>query len=182
MQIRALLDFLKKPEYVADPDPSVRTLGILLMWTLVISLFLAILIGVISDLGPWNLEEHALDELFEKYSTITIFFLGCVLAPVIEELIFRGPLWFFRDSRIFPWVFYGFTLAFALVHLSNYPNLSEIWPLAPLLISPQLNIGVFLGFVRIRFGLLWSILFHAVYNTVVLGPILLLHELGISLS
>lgn len=167
---------------MVDPDPSLRTLGILLKWTLVISLVLAMLIGIVGHLGPWNLEEHALDELFEKYSAIAIFFLGCVLAPITEELIFRGPLWFFRDAKVFPWVFYGFTLAFALVHLSNYPNLKEIWPLAPLLISPQLNIGVFLGFIRIRFGLLWSILFHAVYNTVVLGPILLLHELGITFS
>jgi len=182
MEIRSLLDFLRKPRYEIDPDPSLSTLGILLLWTLAISLFLAMLLGIISHVGPWNLEEHALDELFETYSTVTIFFLGCVLAPVFEEFIFRGPMWFFRNSTYFPWIFYGLTLAFALVHLSNYPNILEIWPLAPLLISPQLNIGIFLGFIRIRYGLLWSVLFHAVYNSVVLGPILLLHELGISFS
>lgn len=186
MQIQALLDFLREPRYVVDPNGSLsyrlRTLFILLIWALAVSLCLAVLIGIAGSLGPWNLEEHAFDVLFEEFSTLTILILACIVAPAVEELLFRGPLWFFKDSRYFPWVFYGFTLAFALVHLSNYPNTSEIWLLAPLLISPQLNIGAFLGFIRVRFGLLWGIAFHAAYNTLLLGPMLLLHELGITLS
>ncbi|MGB5316653.1 MAG: CPBP family intramembrane glutamic endopeptidase [Robiginitalea sp.] len=186
MQIQALLDFLKKPRYSADPEAPLsyrlRTLGILLIWALAVSLLLAMLLGVIGALGPWNLEEHAFDTLFEEFSPLAILFLTCIVAPAVEEFIFRGPLWFFRDSRYFPGVFYGFTLAFALVHLSNYPNRSEIWVLAPLLISPQLNIGLFLGFIRVRFGLSWAIVFHATYNAILLGPALLLYELGIPLS
>lgn len=181
MEIQALLDFLKKPGYTIDPDPSLRTLSILLIWALAVSLCLAMLLGIVGALGPWNLEEHAFDILFQELSPLTILFLACIAAPAVEELIFRGPLWFFRNSRYFPQVFYGFTLAFALVHLSNFPNLCEIWLLAPLLISPQLSIGVFLGFIRVRFGLLWSMVFHALYNAFLLGPMVLLYELGITL-
>lgn len=186
MQIQALLDFLRKPRYVADPDGSfsyrIRTLFILLIWAIAVSLCFAVFIGIADSLGPWNLEEHAFDVLLEEFSPLGVLLLACLAAPALEELIFRGPMWFFRDSRYFPWIFYVLTLAFALVHLSNYPNFSEIWPLALLLISPQLNIGVFLGFIRIRFGLLWAIAFHAAYNLVLLGPMLLLYQLGITFS
>jgi membrane protease YdiL (CAAX protease family) len=186
MQIQALLDFLKQPRYEMDPNVSpsyrIRTLFILLIWSLAVSLCLALLIGIADSLGPWNLGEHAFDILLEEFSPLGVLLLGCLIAPTLEELIFRGPMWFFRNSRYFPWIFYGLTLAFALVHLSNYPNLSEIWPLTLLLISPQLNIGGFLGFIRIRFGLLWAIAFHAAYNLLLLGPMLLLYQLGISFS
>lgn len=186
MEIQALLDFLKKPRYVEDPDASlsyrIRTLFILLIWALAVSLCLALFIGIADSLGPWNLDEHAFDILLEEFSPFGVLLLACLAAPALEELIFRGPMWFFRNSGYFTWIFYGLTLAFALVHLSNYPNLYEIWPLALLLISPQLNIGLFLGFVRIRFGLLWAITFHAVYNFLLLGPMLLLYQLGITFS
>ena len=186
MQIRALLDFLKKPRYAEDPDTAlsyrIRSLFILLIWALAVSLFLALLIGIADSFGPWSLDEHAFDILLEEFSPLGVLLLASLVAPALEELIFRGPMWFFRNSRYFPWIFYGLTLAFALVHLSNYPNLSEIWPLTLLLISPQLNIGVFLGFIRIRFGLLWAIFFHTAYNLLLLGPMILLYELGIPFS
>ena len=186
MQIREFTDFIKNPHYleaeVSAPGDRLRILSSLLVLALGVSLILALILGVLGDLGPWNMEEHAFDVLFEKYSAIWILFLACLIAPVVEELIFRGPMWFFRNSRYFPGIFYGLTLAFALVHLSNFPNLTEIWFLAPILISPQVSIGVFLGFIRVRFGLLWSMAFHAAYNFIFLAPVLLLYELGIPFS
>jgi membrane protease YdiL (CAAX protease family) len=186
MQIKEFLDFIKKPGYREDGDNSfndrLRIVSSLLMLALAISLALAFIIGILGELGPWNIEDHAFDALFEKYAATWILFLGCIVAPVMEELIFRGPMWFFRDSRYFPAIFYGLTLAFALIHLSNFPNVAEIWPIAPVLISPQLSIGLFLGFIRVRFGLLWSMAFHAAYNFIFLAPVLLLNELGIPFS
>lgn len=186
MEIKELLEFLKKPEYKENSNPSisyrVRTTGILLIWALAISLSLAIALGILGAVGPWNLDDHAFEVLLESYSSLTILLLAALVAPILEELVFRGPLWFFRDSTYFPVIFYAGALAFSLVHLSNFPNLTEIWPVSPLLISPQFTLGLFLGFIRIRFGLIWCIGFHAAYNTILLAPMLVLNELGISIS
>jgi hypothetical protein len=97
-----------------------------------------------------------------------------VLAPVLEEGLFRAPLYFFRRPGLFPWAFYGFTTAFGLLHAFNFPAWRENWALLPLLIAPQCATGVFLGFIRVRFGLPWSMGLHALYNLILLGPALYL--------
>ena len=186
MGIESLLHFLRHPEYREDPNTSVgyrlSQTTVLLVWALALGLALALLLGLLESLGPWDLGDHAFDELLLDFPLWVVFFLGAVVAPVIEELVFRGPLWYFRESRYFKVAFYASAVAFALVHLSNFPNLGEVWLLAPVLISPQLFLGLFLGYVRVRFGLLWAMIFHAAYNAILLGPILLLMHLGISMS
>jgi hypothetical protein len=186
MKNNTLPGFIKNPLYEEDPNPSLayrmRSSLLLLFLALGISVCLGILIGLLGELGPWNLDEHVFDALLEQNSAAMVLVLAALLAPVLEELIFRGPMWFFRNSRSFPLVFYSFTLAFALVHLGNFPNLAEVWPISPLLVSPQLVLGVILGFIRVRFGLLWAIGFHMVYNAILIVPMLLLYQLGIPIS
>jgi membrane protease YdiL (CAAX protease family) len=183
MIIEAFLAFVRDPLYRKDPNTSpsyiIHTTFRLLVWALGIGLLLAILLGLLETAGPWKFGDHAFNELLEQYPVSLILLLLVVVAPVLEELIFRGPLWFFRGSLFFKWYFYGTALVFGLVHLSNFPNLSEIWYLFPLLICPQLCLGLFLGYVRVRFGLAWAILFHAAYNGILAGPALLLVESGI---
>jgi hypothetical protein len=178
MEIRSLLAFLKDPRYQVDPETGWRyrfwKTALLLPWALGIGLGLAMVMGLAELLGPWELEEHLMEDMLAAYPTALIFLLATVVAPVLEELLFRGPLWFFRDSRFFKAAFWGLTLLFALIHLSNFPDLRELWIIAPLLISPQFSLGLFLGFIRVRFGLAYAILFHAVYNGILLGPTLLL--------
>lgn len=186
MGIEALWEFLKHPLYREDPDRSLRhrlrQTAVLLAWALGIGILLAMILGVVGMTGPWDLDEHAFEALLEEFPPWQVFLLGALVAPLLEELLFRGPLWFFRNSRHFGTAFYIAAVAFALVHLSNFPNLSEIWYLSPLLISPQLSLGAFLGFIRVRFGLLWAMLFHAVYNGILLGPLLLWTSLGLPTS
>jgi hypothetical protein len=50
--------------------------------------------------------------------------------------------------------------------------------LSPLLVAPQLTVGVFLGFIRVRFGLNWAIALHAFYNLILVGPAILLKALN----
>lgn len=178
MEVKALLAFIKTPEYREDPEKdwqqrSWKT-ALLLPWALGVALLLALLIGGLDALGPWKLEEHAIERLLETYPASSILLLASLVAPIIEEFLFRGPLVFFRDSRFFKGAFWGITTLFALVHLGNFTGLSDHWFLAPLLISPPFCLGIFLGFIRVRYGLLYAMLFHAAYNTILLGPALLL--------
>lgn len=178
MEGKALLEFLKDPVYLEDPERGWRyrlsKTALLLPWALGIALALALLMGIVSTLGPWNLEEHAIEGLLQTYPASFIFLLAVLAAPVIEESIFRGPLLFFRGSKYFKVAFWAFTVLFALVHLGNFPGLGEVWFLAPLLVSPPFALGLFAGFVRVRYGLLYSILFHAAYNGILMGPALFL--------
>lgn len=71
--------------------------------------------------------------------------------------------------RRYPWVFWLYTLAFALAHAGNYDwgNARTVL-VAPLLILPQLMIGICLGYIRLRDGLRSSMLMHLLVNATAL--------------
>ncbi|HMB61636.1 MAG TPA: CPBP family intramembrane glutamic endopeptidase [Eudoraea sp.] len=175
--------FLKHPDYKVDEnlnikyrlDLTLKLLGI----SLVISLVLGFLIGAVESLAEIDLGRHAMDVLFEQYSAIFILIAGVVLAPLLEEFFFRGPMIFFKKQAYFRYVFYMLTLAFGFYHLTNFEITPTILVLSPLLVAPQLCVGALLGFLRVRFGLLWAIGLHAAYNFVLIGPVVLLEVLNI---
>jgi membrane protease YdiL (CAAX protease family) len=77
-----------------------------------------------------------------------------ILAPIVEELIFRGII-FSGFQRIYPafWAIFFSALLFALFHLN------------PWQLGPTFLLGLLLGFVRLRTGsLLVSIFTHALHN------------------
>lgn len=59
---------------------------------------------------------------------------------------------------------------FGLSHLSNFQvdEIRENFVFIPILILPQLVLGIFLSFLRIKFGLIYAIIYHAVYNMVLI--------------
>ena len=147
-----------------------------------ISLSLGMIIGMLEYYTSIDLGKHALDALFEEYSPGFIFLVVVVLAPLLEELIFRGPMYFFRRSKYFGLVFYVLTFGFAFYHITNFEITSQILYLSPLLVAPQLFIGLLLGYIRVRLGLEWAMLLHALYNLLIIGPVIVLHLLDISQS
>ena len=68
-------------------------------------------------------------------------------------------------ARYFNILFYSSVLLFGIVHIFNYLPLTwQTWLLAPILVSPQLILGSMLGFIRVRYGILYAILFHMMVN------------------
>jgi membrane protease YdiL (CAAX protease family) len=61
---------------------------------------------------------------------------------------------------------------FALVHIGNYKDFdySAYFYLVPLLVSPQFLGGLILGYIRLNQGMKWAIIFHAVFNALLLIP------------
>ena len=182
--ISRLIEFFKSPNYKIDKDLNLNqkfTITLRLAFlAILISLSLGLIIGLLEQLTDIDLGRHALDELFEEYSPGFIFLVVVVLAPVLEELFFRGPMYFFRESRYFGFVFYLFTLAFAFYHITNFEISPLILYLSPLLVAPQLFIGLLLGYIRVRLGLQWAILLHSLYNLLIIGPIILLKLADVS--
>ena len=175
--LATLWHFFKNPVYLKDenPDPGYRqkVLSKLLVYALVINIGLSFVIGLLESLFGLDLGKHAVDKVLEEYSLIFLFAAAVGMAPILEEIIFRGPMIFFRDKSYFSIVFWILTLIFGFYHITNFEITKTILLLSPLLVLPQIIVGGILGYVRIRFGLLWAIGLHAAYNLILLGPLLL---------
>jgi hypothetical protein len=184
--LEELIRFAKKPNYEQDVNShtsdKLRLLVKLLILALCSSIFLLVIASVIQNLFNIKVGEHAMDDLFNNNSEIKIFFLAVIVAPFFEELIFRGPLIFFKNSKYFPTMLYIFTLAFGLVHISNFELTTQVLLLSPLLVAPQISVGFLLGYIRVKFGLSWSMALHACYNMVLTIPLLLVKLLDIPLE
>jgi uncharacterized protein len=61
-------------------------------------------------------------------------------------------------------LYYGSLVLFAAAHLSNYPDISRYWYLAPLVVIPYLIGAIALSYIRMKFGLFFSIIFHFTNN------------------
>ena len=178
--------FAKKPIYEKDVSSSasdkLRLFIKLLVLALGLSILLLIIASVIQNIFNIEVGKHAFDDLFNNNSEIKIFVLAVLVAPFLEELIFRGPLVFFKNSKYFSTVLYIFTIAFGLVHISNFELTTQVLLLSPLLVAPQISVGFILGYIRIKFGLIWSMGLHACYNMVLIIPLLLLKLLDIPIE
>ena len=184
--LRTVLDFLKNPLYVEDSNENFRyriVVFLKLLWlSLLLSLSLGLLLDGIVSIFDLDLGKHASEILIEDYSSLRIALLAVILAPILEELFFRGPLVWFRSKSYFRYVFYGSVFAFGSIHLSNFEAYENAYWLTPLLIAPQLVLGVTAGFIRVRFGLLWAIALHVTYNLILIGPVIFIKVLDIKLE
>jgi membrane protease YdiL (CAAX protease family) len=181
--MKSLFRFIISPVYKEDTVLDLKyRLNIfcqLLVLALLLSLSLGLLIGIVELGTSLELGQHAVDRFLKKFPVSFVFLTAVFLAPILEELLFRGPLQFFRNSRFFPWVFYASTLVFGFYHITNFSMSEEILFYSPLLVAPQLCIGLILGYLRVRFGLVWAIALHAAYNAVLIGPFLIMTYMNI---
>jgi len=122
--------------------------------------------------------------LFTLLGAIIIFFLRSKIAIVIILAIFFiflvGLTLLFPLSSIeatvskkFKSIFYAVAIIFGLLHAFNFiGNLYYIIALSLLLGSPQIVLGLILGYLRVNYGLVYSILFHMVVNLSIIFSII----------
>ncbi|MBI6118366.1 CPBP family intramembrane glutamic endopeptidase [Salegentibacter maritimus] len=118
---------------------------------------------------------------------IVIFLLMVVIAPIIEEFIFRFPLKYKRNylakfinflskgrlkkrwGSFFKYFLYLSVIVFGMIHLPNYNNSETLFfIISPILVGSQLIGGIFLSYTRIKLGFAWSILQHSTFNLIIL--------------
>lgn len=101
------------------------------------------------------------------YPTILNILLGCVIAPVTEELMFRKLLL----DRLRPYGGRFAIIASALCFGLFHGNLNQLFY--------AVAIGLVLGYVALRTGRIWqNILLHAMINFISVGLLPLLEPLG----
>ena len=169
-------------------------------------LVLMFLIGGLEQLGLWEEDMHSLQKIFQEMEPVLIFFFAVIVAPLFEEVMFRLILKFRSNllilwsihigvalhlgqkrsllktarqvwDKFYGWIFYLMAVAFGLIHIMNFEPSLNIYLLAPILVAPQILIGINLGYLRVKFGLIWSILFHALYNGILMSIALLTGEI-----
>lgn len=189
-------NYLQRPFDELDREATfqqkARVLGIVLLIDLACAIVFTGLVSLIDASGLVDLDEHAAAQVFAGMSPWLILFLGVLLIPFIEELIFRGPLryernplmgianWFASSQadkdrqhawwdRNYKWIFYGTAAIFALVHLTNFEYTPLLLLLSPVLVGAQFIVGLLVGWLRVRFRFLWGFLLHALHNFILLG-------------
>lgn len=68
--------------------------------------------------------------------------------------------------RLYPAVFRAYGVAFAAIHLANYQASGWDAMLVPVLLLPQMLLGLLLSYIRLRQGLVHSMLLHSLLNAV----------------
>lgn len=102
-----------------------------------------------------------------SYPTVLNLLLGCVIAPLAEEYLFRGLLL----DRLRPYGDKFAVLASALCFGLFHGNLNQLFY--------AVAIGAVLGYAALRTGCIWqTILLHAMVNFISVGLLPLLESLG----
>lgn len=184
--LKQIWEFFKNPIYQEDTNTDFKyrltVFGRLLIYTLAISFVLGMVIGSLETLFKLDVGKHAIEDFLDNYSAWFLFGAAVILAPLIEELCFRGPLLFFKESPFFKHIFYLFTFVFGFYHITNFELTTTTLLLSPILVAPQISAGLFLGFIRVRFGLPWAIALHACYNLILVGPVIIMLIFDIQLE
>ena len=167
-----LINYLKNPTLQEDENKEIEYRLVKFCWLLAICLLTGLAItpifSIIENFGLINMEDHAMEDMMKTLSKPVIFLMAVGFAPLFEEIIFRAPLTLFKKQNTFKIFFYLFAILFGFVHLFNFTITQNVLILAPILVAPQILLGCYLGFIRVRFGLLWSIALHACYNGILM--------------
>ncbi len=175
-----LIDFVKdvRPDHL--PDHFLSQPQKVFPYLLGIDFLLMIpMLGIIGATGVEE-GEHELVKMMDQ--PLVLFGMAVIAAPILEELFFRYPIgrWWHKsdpllenissESSLVSWwkanfkmIFWTFTIVFAAVHFSNFATTVPIY-LAPILVLPQLILGIMLGYIRVGWSTRYSMLFHAIHN------------------
>jgi Type II CAAX prenyl endopeptidase Rce1-like len=78
-------------------------------------------------------------------------------------------------------IFYLIIVLFGLRHIWNY-DVSATWYVAPLLVIPQFSAGIALGYVRVKYGIFYSMLLHGFSNLIPSVPVGIAKELAVNIK
>ena len=167
-QLQDFLTFIINPQKIIRSENIKQNMIEVGVYYGIISFVIGALLGLFRS----GLEEFGIIQSVELSKSVKemfnniplMFFLVVIIAPIFEELFFRGFVGLLAEKSYFRWVYYLSAVLFGLVHVSNYELSESQNLLISIIILPQLFLGFMLGFVRIKYGFYYCVLLHAVYN------------------
>lgn len=222
--LKAYWQFLQKPKYLRFSKDKKMLVKDFLWLLLLDLLFMSFIIGIYYGLSTLKLIEAYEEkvDIIKKYGFFGALFIGCILAPMIEEFIFRWHLtkkyvsiyfvcftlalvatymlqledlgwpifiifiilsfiihrYFKRMStskrhkiyyQLYPYLFYYTSLLFGLIHISNIKGLTITDPTFLIFTTSQAFGGLSMGYIRVKYGLIYSIMLHACFNLIAIS-------------
>jgi membrane protease YdiL (CAAX protease family) len=222
------LAFFKSPHFQLESDNSfiqkIKELFKTILWMygiiFICTLFLKIIDFFVYKSTNFSFYDIIFSQQNKNFGKYPIYYL-LILAPFIEELLFRLPLslkkihlffslfsyslyilfftllsgkllntniyfkiffflfislliyflinqskFDFIKKKYYPIYFYLLCIIFGLIHLFNFykvvPN--NLLFIAPLFILPQIILGCFAGYLRLKNGFLWGFVLHIIFN------------------
>lgn len=158
----------------APPQPEARPLGparffqayVICLCVMYVANYFTLILTDLIGLLRGDAVTNPVDQI-GAYPTILNILLGCVIAPVSEELMFRKLLL----DRLRPYGGRFAVIASALCFGLFHGNLNQLFY--------AVAIGLVLGYVALRTGRIWqNILLHAMINFISVGLLPLLEPLG----
>lgn len=98
-----------------------------------------------------------------------------IISALIGILVGMVAFYFLRKKRIkevfstfwdkrFTFIFYLSVILFALAHIRNYNYNLNFLIFSPIILLPRLLNGYMFGYIRIKYGITWSIAIHFINN------------------
>lgn len=186
LEIKKINHFILNPKHDTEISSLKKnkwsTLTVCIIYKIIFAVLLGLPITYLLETFVFTIEKK---QEVDKTTFFEFFINVVILAPIIEELIFRlplkfgsNPLFFFDTKkglieknwrRYFKYIFYTLSLGFSLIHISNFKidNYSLLfYLLAPLFVLSQLFSGLIYGYIRMNLGFSWSVLSHSIYNLI----------------
>ncbi|GLU55971.1 CPBP family intramembrane glutamic endopeptidase [Dyadobacter frigoris] len=164
------IQFIKNPNH-----PDYKTLSFrqkltdVGLYYLVFSILLCVLIGSMVEFLKEFSFLHTLKLIERKDVVLYLIFGAMIIAPLVEEGIFRLQLGNLRNKPYFKLLFYISALLFGWMHIFNFEFTSSHYAFIPIITLPQTVLGLILGHIRIIYGFWYGVLLHFLYNTVFVG-------------
>jgi len=105
-----------------------------------------------------------------KSNTAYVVFFSIILIAFLSALLVlkKNRIKSFFEKQ-FAYIFYGSALLFGLLHATNFSgDPLKLIAFSFLLGGPQIVLGIILGYIRMNYGLFYSILFHTIVNSMAL--------------
>jgi len=143
---------------------------LLIILTLLVYFFSANYMDPKLDLLPaetlMNLEKGSFIPNVSAVIVATLFFIlglfGILISSINDNMLANVEA---LVKDIFPYIFYLTAMFFGYVHFTNFSGEMK-WYWIPFLIVPQFMMGLVMGYARLRFGILSSIMLHALNNLI----------------
>jgi len=139
--------------------------------------FFMILFVVLIEVFDVQLFHFLKFDILNPFLVLFIIFSSIISLAFLASLVLKKRVDFKKVEalylRKFPFIFYSASLIFAVLHIGNYYNLKNYLWLAILLVAPQIILSFFLGYVRMSYGFVWSVVFHIFHNGLLVSPIVL---------
>jgi len=168
--IRHFIRFLKNPNH-----PDYKTLSVsqklidVGLYYLVFSFLICASVGSIVEFLESSVFLNELKVIDRNNEFLHLVLGAIVIAPVVEEIISRLFLGYFRNKYYFKFLFFISAFSFGWVHIFNFEFTSSHYIFIPIITLPQTILGLILGYIRIIYGFWYGVLLHFLYNSVFVG-------------